>query len=252
VEVDALSTLGTIAPVATFTYDALGRRVSKTTYSTRPPLAPVTTQYVYDVVEYKDGEDGTMHTRPKGSNAILEDRSGSTVNRIYCWAGECRTAGGGGGTPDVVVGFTATGSAQYYHGDELGNTLALTDASGNMLERYAYDDYGQPQFFAANGSQIVGSDGQPVAASSLGNPFLFHGMEWDGESGLYFDGAQSNPLYEDPKTGSYITVPWVPSNPSIPRGSSRTFAGNNPWSGGGGRAMVQETVVFRPARGEIK
>lgn len=83
-----------------------------------------------------------------------------------------------------------------------------TDTTGNVLERYVYDDYGQPQFLAADGSPVVDSGGQSVTASSLGNPFLFHGMEWDGGSALYYDHGRAgeNPLYEDPKTGRYLSL----------------------------------------------
>jgi YD repeat-containing protein len=214
VEVDALSTLGIIGPVATFTYDALGNRLSKTTYS-GVPAVPVTVQYVNDVVTYKDGEDGVSHTRPgnhkPGKMRILEERVGTSVSRTYC----------------EMTAFTGTGEPQYYHCDDLGNVLALTDAGGNVLERYAYDDYGQPQFLAANGAPLVDNTGQPVMSSPLGNPVLFQGLEWDGETGLLGDGCGN---YFDPPTGRAVR-----GKVKIVRdmgGSSRAFEGNHPWSGG--------------------
>ena len=66
------------APLASYAYDALGRRISKTVYS--GGLPPVTTQYLYDIIEYKDGEDGTMRTRP---GCVIEERSGGTVSATY-------------------------------------------------------------------------------------------------------------------------------------------------------------------------
>jgi YD repeat-containing protein len=33
----------------------------------------------------------------------------------------------------------------YYHTDDLYSTMALTDSNGNVLERYEYQDYGQPE-----------------------------------------------------------------------------------------------------------
>jgi YD repeat-containing protein len=241
VEVDALSTLGTLAPVATFTYDALGRRISKTTYP-GVPAAPVTTQYVYDVVEYKDGEDGTMRTR---HGCILEARVGGILNQSYVHTTglkeEIREN-------DNVV-FTATGEAHYYHCDDLGNTLALTDAGGTVLERYAYDDYGQPKFLSADGTSLVGSDGQPVTSSPLGNPFLFHSLMWDGETGLLGDGGGD---YFDPQSGRYLFGLRGASLIAGAVGKGRAmlgFTGNNPWSGGGGEMQKGTVKFFNEAKG---
>jgi len=39
----------------------------------------------------------------------------------------------------------------YFHEDDLGNTLALTDSKGNVMERCDYDDYGMPEFLSAEG-----------------------------------------------------------------------------------------------------
>ena len=39
----------------------------------------------------------------------------------------------------------------YYLQDDLYNVIGLTDASGNVLERYAYEDYGAPSFYTGAG-----------------------------------------------------------------------------------------------------
>ena len=234
VEVDAVGTLGTLGPVATFTYDALGNRISKTTYPPSP-AAPVTTQYV---------RDGVMIVRPPAhmpmASSILEERSGGQVTQQWCWGPSCRSGGdlNQDGLPDVVVAFTATGAPQYYHRDDLGNTLALTDASGSVLERYAYDDYGQPQFLDGNGSPLVDSTGQPVTSSPAGNPILFRSLEWDGESGLLNDRGN----YFDPQTGRAIRgkVKYI-------RIDSTDSIGNNPWSGSG-----SPTATLKPSTTRAK
>jgi len=257
VEVDGLDTNGLVAPLATFSYDALGNRISKTTYPPSP-LGPVTTQYIHnngeqcdngeglehshETVEYKDPEDMTTRYRP--GNNIIEERVGTTVSRTYC----------------DMTAFTAAGEPQYYHCDDLGNVLALTDAGGNVLERYAYPDYGQPQFLAADGSPLVDSDGQPVTTSPLDNRYLFHGMEWDGESGLLGDGGGN---YFDPLTARAIRGK-VKSIKDMGN-NGRAFEGNNPWSGAVPSAMktsllaaaknkgkkeITEPVVYRPSTAE--
>ena len=200
-------------PVATYAYDALGRRVAKTVYASTPA---VTTTFLYD------------------GDSVIEERSGGAVTAEYvgdCQSGQCVT-------------MRRADQDYYIHTDDLGNVLALTDAKGVVVERYDYEDYGQPQFLGADGTPLTGSDGLPVTASSLGNPFLFHGMRWDEEL-LYFYGhsersglrwsndpyAEDSLSYYDPKTGRATRgkVKTIKDG-----GNGRGFAGNNPWSGGGG------------------
>jgi YD repeat-containing protein len=224
VEVDALSTLGTLGPVATFTYDALGSRISKTTYP-GVPAAPVTTQYILGKREQCD--DG---------NNIVEERTGGAVTTVFVSGRQAPL------NRPAYLNFTCSfsnGHTYFNHSDDIGNTLALTDDGGNVLERYAYDDYGQPRFLDANGSPLVGSDGQPVTSSPLGNPFLFHGLEWDGESALLGDGDGN---YFDPPTGRAIRRK-VKDIKSQPMG--RSMEGNNLWSGGGGVFAVEPRDILK-------
>ena len=44
----------------------------------------------------------------------------------------------------LVSRIDAGGNAQYYHYDSRGSTIAMTDASGNITEAYAYDPFGRP------------------------------------------------------------------------------------------------------------
>jgi len=111
-----------------------------------------------------------------------------------------------------------------------------------VMERYEYDDYGQPSFLS--------SDGFPLAtnASPVGNPFLFHGMEWDDETGLYLwkefstakDQLTTKPrnrmAHFDPRTGR------------SGRGKVKDIKdtgmgcfGSNPWSGGGSKTQITDT-----------
>ena len=75
----------------------------------------------------------------------------------------------------------------YFHTDDLGNPLALTDVGGNVVERYEYDDFGAPQLLSGEGFPIG------TSASGVGNPHLFHGMEWDEETGLYYSRSALGP-----------------------------------------------------------
>jgi YD repeat-containing protein len=221
VEVDGLDSQGKPAPVVSFTYDALGRRISKTTYPP-VPAAPLTIQYVHGGDLDRDG--------------ILEERVNGAVSRVYSWGHNSYP-----GEKMDRVAFTGGGEPIYYQADELGNVLALTDATGAVLERYEYDDYGTPSFLTSDGVPQIGSDGLPATQSAFGNPYLFHGMSWDAETALYHDSGMSgeNPLYQDPKKGRYLS-----------RGGDTGdcgYSGNNPWTAGMIRSKNKHYGDYLPA-----
>ena len=100
--------------VATYAYDALGRRVVKTVQSGGPPDE---TRFYYDrwqVVEEQDAAGATEATYVYG---------------LYI---------------DEVLNMQRGGSDFYYHTDDLYNVMAVTDAAAAVAERYDYDDYGAP------------------------------------------------------------------------------------------------------------
>jgi len=206
VQVDALNGEGTVAPAANFTYDALGRRIGKTVYPPVPAL-PATTQFVYGKDQDCDGRDDDCDTKDP-----LEIRQDGVLVDSYVHK-----------TDDgvMVARVSATGgTTYYYHCDDLGNVAAVTDSSGNVVERYDYDDYGAPQFLNALGV--------PIGVSAIGNAFLFHGMFWDNESGLYCASEGKNPFYEAPDTGRLLC-----RKPGLAKSwgeNQRTFANDNPWS----------------------
>lgn len=131
----------------TFVYDALNRCVSRTV--TGQKLSP-TTFYYYD-----------------GWNLIEERDSAGTEIAHYVH---------GIKTDELLVRVTPAATS-YYHQDALGSTIALTDALGNVVERYTYDVYGAPTF--KDGS------GNVVTSSASGNRFLFTGREYLASSKLY-------------------------------------------------------------------
>ena len=69
------------------------------------------------------------------------------------------------------------------------------------------------------------STGQPVTASPLGNPYRFHGLKMDGETGSLGNGGGN---YFDPLTACAIRG--KVKNVRDIGGSARAIEGNNPWS----------------------
>ena len=68
----------------------------------------------------------------------------------------------------------------------------MTGPSGAVVEWVTYDVYGAPT--------VRDQSGAVAASSAIGNPFLFTGREWDGESGKYFYRAR---MY-DPVGGRFL------------------------------------------------
>jgi len=67
----------------------------------------------------------------------------------------------------------------YYHFDGLGSVIAISDSTGQTVERYRYDVYGR--------FEILGpTDGQKREKSSVANPYYFTARRLDTETGLYY------------------------------------------------------------------
>lgn len=206
IQVDAPGAVGTPEPVAVYSYDPLGRRISKKVF-TADGLPPVTTTYVYDDTD--NDCDGDV------DDDALEVYADGTLRRTFILPHVLETRAGREFVHEANVMARVMiddeGHVLYFHEDELGNTLALTDRQGQVIERYAYDDYGSPT--------ILTADGVPLAQSVVGNDILFHGMRWDLETGLYAGHSQA---------GTVGPVPWMaPESLSRSAGTNPAFQDNN-------------------------
>jgi RHS repeat-associated protein len=189
-----------------YSYDALGRRIAKIVDAFGSPQE---TRYFYD------------------GGRVIEEQDGGGSTQAFAVQG----LGCGG-----HVFYLAAGQGHYYHCDDSGNTVAMTDAGGNVVERYEYGDYGAPS--------ITDGSGTPLPESAIGNPYLFNGRRYDPETGWYVYGTR----YLDPKAGRYVTrsiervdIDGMEGDDSLfglrggGLGNAYTYAGNNPWSTSGGR-----------------
>lgn len=172
---------GTNNPVAEYRYHSDGRRFSKA-------LADGTgTEFYYagwQVLEERNLSDVTTATYvygPVGLDDPIE------INRTAAHA-----AGVG------VFNF---------HCNARGDVVALTNDSGQVVESYAYDDFGLPRNGPGNA-----------------NPYLFQGRRFDAETGLYFYRAR----YYDPATGRFMQRDPVEDPLNV--GNLYTYAGNSPYS----------------------
>lgn len=104
---------------ATYTYDALGRRVSKT-------FGGTTTIYVSDALQ-----------------TIAEYENGSLA-REYVF----------GEYIDEPLAMKVGSTKTYFHANVLCSIATLTDGSGNVVERYTYDPYGTRKIYAPDGVTV--------------------------------------------------------------------------------------------------
>jgi YD repeat-containing protein len=213
----AVNDLGTGASVAAYAYDALGRRIAKTVFP--GGLPPLTTAYVHGDADL---------------DVVLEEYTDGALAASYVWPHMHQTGS--------HARIAPTGDVSFALSDDLGNVLALTGAGGVVIERYHYDDFGLPQFLT--------SDGGPIATNSspAGNPFLFHGSQWDSETEFYFGHSQGSNVgipacYSDPRTGRSIDASLAPDG-SLGGSMHHPAGDNNPWSPSGRHTPFQNP--YRP------
>ncbi len=172
--------------VSRYVYDALGRRIA----SVFGEAPADTTRFLYfgwQVLEERDGAGATLATYVFGEGL------------------------------NEVVGMRRGGRSYWLHADDQMSVRRITDASGNLVESYAYDEFGNPA--------ILDSAGQVVPASAVGNPYLFTGHRFDLETGLY----HARHRYYDPAAGRFISRdPSGAWGDPMNSGNAFAYVGNNP------------------------
>jgi len=176
-------TFGTVKRISTtFKYDAVGRRIGRTTDTTA-------TLYYYDGLQ------------------AIEERENSSTTAQYVY----------GRGLDEVLQMTRGGHVYYYHVNGPGSIMHITDENGQVVEQYAYDAYGDPTIYDGGGT--------PLGESSIGNPYLFTGRRYDGESGFYYYRAR----YYSPALGRFLQRdPLGVGEDTANRLNAYTYVGNNP------------------------
>jgi RHS repeat-associated protein len=158
--VPAMSTVG-IEGTHTYQYDALGRRVAKTVQN---GMSSTTTVFVH-------ADKQVLAEYPSGTAASSPDKEyvyGTYVDELIALIDRTALGSTGAGSDEI---FYAHQSHQYH-------VIALTDASGNVFERYAYTPYGDLFILNASGTSAK-------TASDIGNVVTYTGQRFDPEAGLY-------------------------------------------------------------------
>jgi len=133
---------------ASYAYDALGRRVSKT-------VNGFTTVFISDglreICEYDNGAAPASPTRLYVFDEYIDE-------------------------PILMI----AGGVKYYYGtDTQYSVMGINNAAGTFVEKYKYDPYGKVTILAADGVTVR-------ATSSIGNEITYTGRRRDAETGLYY------------------------------------------------------------------
>lgn len=163
---------------ASYKYDFAGRRIAKT-------AGGVTTTYLYD------------------GDSVIAEYQGTTCVRKYIF----------GPGIDEPIAMIAGANTYYYYFDGLGSVVALSDDSGNIVEKYEYDVFGKPT--------ILSPDDELRETSAYGNRFMFTGREYDSETGLYYYRAR----YYRPEIGRFLQTDPIGYTASL---NLYAYVGNNP------------------------
>jgi RHS repeat-associated protein len=168
----------------TLVYDAWNRLVQVKNGST------VLKAYTYDGGNRKIMEDdGTTVTQLIYSGAwqVLEEKVGSSYTNLYVWSAAY---------VDALVMRDDGAQRVWAVQDANWNVTALVDDSGNVLERFAYDDpYGKVTAYDASWTVKSGGSGYVWVIT-------FQGMRYDETTGNFY---QRNRWYS-PILGRWITV----------------------------------------------
>lgn len=175
---------------ATYRHDALGRRVEKSVSDGGGP--PEVIRFHYD-----------------GWRSIEERDELGAPQATYVH----------GLGPDDVLEMTRAGQRIFYHSDDLQSVLALTDAAGDVVERFEYGDYGSP--VSVNGTRRAGT------ISAVGNPYLFTGRYHDPETRWY----EHRTRHLDPIAGRFVSRDRIGAwGDARGLGNAFAYAGHSPWS----------------------
>jgi len=169
--------------IITYAYDVENHLVSVT-----PSLPhPLTSEYAYDalgrrIAKRVNGME--THYLLDGANVRLEfDGSGSLIG-----------ANTHAGLDNLLVRDDYSISSSYYlQQDGLGSTIALSDSSGNVVERYRYSSFGK--------LDVLNPDFTPKSTDTPLLPYTYTGREWEPETGMYFYRAR----FYDPGLGRFLS-----------------------------------------------
>jgi RHS repeat-associated protein len=187
--VQSFHTFDAAGQIKEFQYDAMGRRTSDDTRT-----------YVWDLASrltsYAGGTDsGTLTSNGLG---LIASQTKGGVTQQYVWnfglglpsISSIQTATDSTyyvHTPSgqLLYSVDSTGARHFYHYDEMGNTIFLTDDTGAVTDKYAYTEYGAllaPSGGSSNPFLFGGRDGTMALGAGL---YSMRARVYDSRTGVF-------------------------------------------------------------------
>lgn len=199
------SPTGPVVKEATYAYDGLGRRIEKKVIDNQDSSKSMIRRYVYS------GENILFEY--DGSSVLLAKYTHSNLKSDDVLSVDITTAG-------VQAKMSTTAGSYMYLKDHLGSVTDITDAGGNVVQKYDYSSFGKI-------NSIKDGSGTDITASPIINTsYTYTGREIDEESGLYYYRAR----YYDSSIGRFLQKdpdPGKVMNP-ITVNNKYSYVGNNP------------------------
>jgi RHS repeat-associated protein len=200
--------------VNTYEYNESGALVRKIT----PTLV---WEYTYDpsgrLVQVTNGTDVIEYRYDPSGRRIAKIVNGAVTYFRHCAFGLCAEYDAAGNltreygyASDASFGsaplyLRAGGQVYFYHADQLGTPLKLTDLTGSTVWAATYDDFGKAT----------------ITVSQVESHLRLPGQYFDTETGLHYNWNR----YYDPMTGRYVS-----SDPARSGGNYYVYASSCPLS----------------------
>ena len=160
-----------------YSYDPFNRRTEKTVYYTEnSDTYEQTHKYAYDGWDMISEEIKTVRTSDTPNTVtswqLRRYVDQGTDNHIIMDTVSCSDDGNGNCSPNE-----STLQRIWFHKDERGNVIAVSDGNGTIYERYRYRVYGE--------HEVLNADFTPKTTAAI-SPFLWGGSLYEPETNLYW------------------------------------------------------------------
>ncbi|MBO7127464.1 hypothetical protein J6W78_07980 [bacterium] len=160
-----------------YSYDPFNRRTEKTVYYTEnSDTYEETHKYAYDGWDIISEEIKTVRTSDTPATTVTWQLrryvDQGTDNHIIMDTVSCSDDGNGNCSPNEP-----TLQRIWFHKDERGNVIAISNGNGTIYERYRYRVYGE--------HEVLNADFTPKSTAAL-SPFLWGGSLYEPETNLYW------------------------------------------------------------------
>ncbi|MBO7127460.1 hypothetical protein J6W78_07960 [bacterium] len=160
-----------------YSYDPFNRRTEKTVYYTENSSTfERTHKYAYDGWDIISEEIKTVRTSDTPATTVTWQLrryvDHGTDNHIIMDTVSCSDDGNGNCSPNE-----STLQRIWFHKDERGNIIAISDGNGTIYERYRYRVYGE--------HEVLNADFTTKSTAAI-SPFLWGGSLYEPETNLYW------------------------------------------------------------------